>query len=361
MLSLLVFLLVLGVLIVIHEFGHFIAAKKIGVKVEQFSLGFGKKLLAKKSGDTEYSISAIPLGGFVKLAGDNMQEYKGAKDEYFSKTPGQRALIIFFGPFFNYILGFLCFWLVFFFGYPTLTSRVGGLVDGFGAQAAGIHAGDRIVAIDGQKVIYWEELQKLIQDNKDKGSILLEIERDNKKQAVKVDIQDKEFTDLLGKKKNLGLIGITPYYDEVVKIRHGILKSFMLSAEKTWDLTVLTYNGLWRMLTGQMSVRDSVTGPLGIFVVTAKVANQGIVAILNFMGLLSISLAIFNLLPLPILDGGHILFLFIEKIRGKALGAKAENIVARVGLSLIIGLAVFVTYNDIARFFGERIVKWFVK
>ena len=143
MISILVFILILSLLIIVHEFGHFIAARLNGVRVEQFSLGFGPQIFKKKAGDTEYSISLIPLGGYVKMSGDSQAEYKKLDYEYFSKAPGKRFQIIFFGPFLNYILGFLFFWFILFAGYPSLTTKVGGLIDGYGAKEAGLAVGDR--------------------------------------------------------------------------------------------------------------------------------------------------------------------------------------------------------------------------
>jgi len=360
MISVVAFLVILGISIIIHEFGHFIAAKRLGVKVEKFSLGFGTPILRKKKNDTEYSISLIPLGGYVKLAGDNLEEYKHNPDEYLSKTPWQRSQIIFCGPLLNYILGFLCFWLIFFSGYPTLTTKVGGLIDGFGAKDAGIQAGDKIMAVDGKRVDYWEDLQNAIQAKKAATKVILSVLRENKEYALEVKIREKKFEDILGKKRSVGLIGITPK-DEVVNIRHSLLKSFVLAIKKTADLTVLTYNAIWRMITGKLSMRESVTGPLGIFYITSKATSLGMIALLHLLAVLSVSLGIFNLLPLPVLDGGHIVLLAVEKIRGKQLSLKVEQIVTQVGLTLIISLAIFATYNDLVRFFGDKISKWFIK
>lgn len=360
MISFLVFLFVLGVLIIVHEFGHFIAAKRIGVRVEKFSLGFGPQILAKKKKDTQYCVGAIPLGGYVKLAGDNLEEFKGKSFEYFSQPPGKRFWIIFFGPLLNYILGFLFFWLIFFVGYPTLTTKVGGLVDGFGAKEAGIQAGDRIIAVDGKGVDFWEDLQAIIQAQRETTSVNLSILRDNRQYSVDVNIREKKVDDLLGQKRSIGLLGITAS-DELVKVRHGILRSFVLGLNKTWDLTALTYKALWRMVTGKLSIRESVTGPLGIFYITSKAVTLGIIAILHLVAVLNVSLSIFNLLPLPVLDGGHILFLAIEKIRGRTLGLKAERLITQIGLSLIVTLAVIVTYNDLAKFFGDKISKFFIR
>ena len=357
MISFIIFLFILGLVITIHEFGHFIVAKRLGVRVEKFSFGFGKRILSKKKNGTEYSISLIPLGGYVKLAGDSLEEFKNNPDEYLSKKPSQRAQIIFCGPLLNYILGFLCFWLIFFVGYPTLTTKVGGLIDGFGAKDAGIQVGDKIIAVDGKKVDFWEDLQMAIQAKKAATRVLLSVLRDNKEYAIEVKIKEKQLDDALGQKRNVGLIGITPK-DEIVKVKHGFLKSFVLGINKTLDLTVMTYKALWRMITGKLSMRESITGPLGIFYITSKAANLGIVALLHLVAVLSVSLCIFNLLPLPVLDGGHIVLLAIEKIRGRQLGIRAERVITQVGFTLIVSLAIFATYNDMLRLFGDKLSKF---
>jgi len=357
MLTLIVFLFVLSVLIIAHEFGHFIIARKMGVRVEKFSLGFGPRVWVKKGKETEYTISAIPLGGYVKMAGDNLEEYKGKPDEYFSKSPKARAAIVFFGPLLNYILGFLCFWVVFFAGYPTPTSKVGSVIDGSGAKEAGIQVGDKVVAIDGKSIAYFEELQEIVRNKKPLEVVKLSILRGNKEQTVNVTIKEQQLNDILGQKRRVGLLGIGVDYSDFVKVRHGFFKSFILSAQKTYDITTLTLKSLLRMITGKLSMRESVTGPLGIYMITAKVAAQGLVALLNFIGLLSVSLGIFNLLPLPILDGGHILLLGIEKIRGRSLSLKTDQIITRIGFAIIISLVLVVTYNDLLKF-GNKLIPW---
>ena len=357
MYSLIVFFFILSVLIVVHEFGHFIIAKKIGVRVEQFSLGFGKVLFKKKSKGTEYSVSAIPLGGFVKLAGDNLEEYKGKSDEYFSKAPGKRFWIIFFGPLLNYALGILLFWMVFFIGYPTLTTKIGSLIDDFGAKEAGLQAGDKIIAIDGARTENWEDLQKIIYSKKQSESVNVSFLRGDKGLSANVRLKEKVMEDKIGQKRKFSLLGITPS-GEIIKVRHGFLESFGLSWLKAWDLTVITYMALGRLITGSLSMRESMTGPLGIFFITSKAAQLGPVAVLHLMAVLSLSLAIFNLLPLPILDGGHIALLALEKIRGKLLSIKTEDVINKIGLSFIILLVVVVTYNDIVRNFGDKLAKF---
>lgn len=355
MFSLVVFLLILGVLIIVHELGHMLMAKRVGVRVEKFSLGFGPRLTSKTAGGTEYDIRLIPLGGFVKLAGDNREEAKGAPDEYLSKSILERALIVFFGPLFNYALGFLCFWFIFIAGYPTLTTRVGGLIEGLGAKAAGVQAGDKIIAIDGQKVAYWEDIQKIIHADKEKKEVALTVLRKDEELNIRVRLQSRELDDSMGAKKNVALLGITPLVDEIVSIRHGVVESFFLSANKVWEMTSLTYKALFRMAVGRMSVRESVTGPLGIFYITSKAASIGVIAVLHLVAVLSVSLGLFNLLPLPLLDGGHIFFLGLEKLRRKPLSQKSEEWITKIGLAFIITIAVLVTYNDLLRFFGDKI------
>jgi regulator of sigma E protease len=360
MFSLFVFFFILSILIVVHEFGHFIIAKKTGVRVEQFSLGFGKVLFRKKKNGTEYTVSAIPLGGFVKMAGDNLEEYSGKPDEYFSKAPGKRFWIIFFGPLLNYALGILLFWMIFFIGYPTLTNKIGGLIDGFGAQAAGLQVGDVITAIDGQKTKNWEDIQKVIHTRKAAAALDVSFLRSGQESTVKVRLQEKELENQIGQKRKISLLGIGPF-DEVVTVRHGFFESLGLGVAKSWDLTVMTYAALGRLVTGQLSMRESMSGPLGIFFITSKAAQLGVIAVMHLMAVLSLSLAIFNLLPLPILDGGHIALLALEKIRGKALSIKAEQIINKIGLSFILFLVFLVTYNDIVKNFGDKLSKFFLK
>lgn len=360
MINLLVFLFVLGVLIIVHEFGHFIVAKKTGVRVEKFALGFGAILFSRKRGGTEYCINAIPLGGYVKMAGDSLEEYKGKKYEYMSQPPGRRFWIIVSGALLNYVTGAILLSVIFFFGYPTVTTKVGGLLEGFGAQSAGVRVGDKIVAVDGEKVEYWEDLQKVIQSKREALSVEASLVRGKRNIELKVNLRQKEVENSLGEKQSIGILGITPGQDIVI-VRHGAFASMRLGIEKTWGMTVLTYKALWRMVTGRLSMRESVTGPLGIFMITSHVARLGVIALLHLMAVLSISLAIFNLLPLPVLDGGHIVLLGIEKLRGKFLSIKAERIINQVGLTMILSLAALVTLNDISRAFGDKIIKFFVK
>jgi len=188
----------------------------------------------------------------------------------------------------------------------------------------------------------------------------LTVLRNNDELKIKVNLKEQNAQDVLGQRRNLSLMGITPF-DEVVEIRHGPIKSIFLAVEKTWELTTTTYRGLWFLVTGKLSMRESMAGPLEIFFMTSKAAALGIVAVLHLMAALSISLALFNLLPVPVLDGGHLFLLGIEKIRRRPLEIKVERLLTNIGFSLLLSLVVLVTYNDILRRYGESIHKFISK
>lgn len=359
--SILIFIIVLSILIIVHEFGHFIMAKRMGVRVEQFSLGFGPRLFGWKTGGTEYLICAIPLGGYVKLAGDNPEEFKGQPDEYLAKSIGKRAKIVFAGPLLNYVFAFLCFWLIFFFGSPGLTCRVGGLVENFGAKEAGIELGDKILAVDSQRVEIWQELQEVIQKKNESEVIELSVLRGNQEFRVPVRIKQERIDTIWGEKKSIGLIGIKPA-DEFINVRYGLVESFFMGAQRLFNFTWLTLKSLVWIVSGRVPFRQSVTGPLGIFYITKEAANLGIASLVQVMAIISMNLAIFNLLPLPVLDGGHLLFFLIEKIRRRRLSIRTERIITQVGFSVIILLIIFVFFNDLSKYniFG-KLSKWWPK
>ena len=220
--------LAIFILVLIHEFGHFLAAKKVGVRVEVFSLGFGRKIFTRKKKDTEYAISAIPLGGYVKLAGDNLEEYKGNPEEYLSKPISKRFAVIFCGPLMNYILCVFIFWMVFFLGFPYLSTKVGAVKDNLGAMQAGIKVGDRITAVEEKKVNVWDELVAAIRANGDKEKLSLTVLRDNKEQTFTVKLRLQTAEDVLKQKRRIGIIGISPDLNEVIRVRYGFFESFFL-------------------------------------------------------------------------------------------------------------------------------------
>jgi len=333
----------------IHEFGHFIVAKKIGVRVEKFSFGFGPKLFSVKKHDTEYMISAIPLGGYVKMAGDEPgDEIKGEKWEFLSRSIPERFNIIFAGPLLNYLLAFLIFSVIFMFGSPTLTTEVGSLLNDYPAAKSGLLTGDKVIQVDGKNVKYWEDMTAMIHSHLD-GPVKLKIKRNDK--AVDFEIQPviRDMKDIFGKTTRIAILGIAPS-QKIENVKYGFFQSFGMGFKKLIDLTAVTYKALWSIVTGRLSLKESMTGPIGIFIITGKAAQMGLIYLVHLMGLLSASLAIFNLLPLPVLDGGHILFLFMEKLRGKPLSVKSQEVIANVGVTFLILLTMFIFYNDIIKF-----------
>lgn len=349
MVSLVAFIFVFGVLIFVHEFGHFIVAKKNGVRVEKFSFGFGKKLFSKKIGETEYLICAIPLGGYIKMAGDEWQkDRKGLPDEFLSKTCGQRTQIIAAGPILNYILAFFIFGLIYIIGSPVATSRIGELMDDYPAKEAGLKEQDLILAVDGERVEYWPDMSALIHQ-KTEGDVILDVQRGDQILQLSVTPLVEEHEDIFGQKMKIGLIGVYPS-GEMVKIQYGWGRSFYEGAKKLKELTAITYKALWYLVIRRLSFRDSITGPIGIFYFTGEAARMGFVYLLNLMGLLSMSLAIFNFLPVPVLDGGHLFFLFLEKLRKKPVSAKAQERAHQIGSFALVSLMLFVFYSDLIKF-----------
>lgn len=349
MLSTISFILVLSILVIVHEFGHFIVAKRTGVRVEKFSIGFGQEIFGVTKGDTRYSVSLIPLGGYVKLTGETEEEpIKGEKWEYLSRSVGERARIIFAGPFLNYILAFFIFSVVFVIGCPKLTSRIGEVVSDYPGAIAGLKKGDRILKINDREVSYWEDVTRIVHSNK-KPEMKLVVERAGQPIDLLVEPMTQEIKTVFGSKKSVGLIGILPA-DEIIYVKYGIIKSIYMGGKEIVTLTYVTYRALWATMTGVIPFKKSITGPVGIFYITGQAAKLGFVYLLQLMGVLSASLAIFNLLPVPVLDGGHILFLTIEKVRRKPLPHKTQENMTQIGLILLICLIAFVFYNDFVRF-----------
>ena len=328
-------LIVLSILILVHEFGHFIVAKKSGVRVEKFSLGFGKEIFGWTKGETRYSFSLLPFGGYVKMAGDDPAESKNRPDEFLSQPIKKRFWIISAGPIFNYLFGFFLFFFIFMMGSPRFTSQVGEVKPGFPAENV-LQRGDHIISINGKEVSYWDEMARII--HRSKGSLNLIVQRGNEKLEVTI---------LPRRDKGRSLLGILPG-GEVLKVRYNPFVSFYLAGERTLELTILTYAGLWKLVTKQVSWR-AVTGPVGIIYLSGRIVKMGFLPLIQFMATLTVSLALFNLLPLPVLDGGHLFFLGLEKLRKKPLSERTQEIVQDIGVVFLIALFIVVLWSDFSK------------
>ena len=317
-----IFVAVLSILIIVHEWGHYITARKLGVKVEKFALGFGPKLFSKIHDGTEFLVCLIPLGGYVKMAGDIREECKGAPEEFFSKSPGQRALIVLNGPVVNFALAYVCLFFVFLFGYPDMPSKVGDLVKDYPAQVAGLQKDDEILEVNHKKVSNWTELQSAISQSTT-PIVELTLLRDHQPMELEITPRDEKIKNIFGQTKETRIVGIRPS-EGIVLLKYSIGESLVKSFEKIVEITLLTYKSLYFMVTGSMSAKESMTGPIGIFYIIKTAAEMGFTHLLFILGVISASLAIFNLLPVIPLDGGHLFFLGVDKIRGKSLPLKID-------------------------------------
>lgn len=350
MLTILVVLAVFSLLILMHEAGHLIAAKKCGVRVETFSLGFGKRIWGVKKGDTDYRISLLPFGGYVKMSGEDPSEAEGREWELSSKPAGKRFWIMASGAITNYIFAFALFSVIFMVGVPTLSNEVGQLLKGYPAEKAGIEVGDKILSINGRKTEYWEDIVGVIGKESKKGGLLdLEIERGKGRIDFKVSPDISTVTNIFGQKISRPLIGIAPR-NKVTPVSYDPLRAVYYGGKRLIALTGLTYKGIWLLLTGGMPVKTSVSGPIGIAHLMGQAARLGIVPLLIITAHVSMALAIFNLLPFPVLDGGHIIFLGLEKLRGRPLSVRTQEVITQAALVLLIAFAVFVSWQDILKF-----------
>jgi len=339
-----------GVLIIVHEAGHLIAAKRAGIAVEVFSVGMGRRLFGKKIGETDYRVSLIPFGGYCKLAGEDPDEAQGREYEFGSKPVGYRFWVVAAGSLTNYIFAFILFSIVFMMGVPTLSNEVGELLENYPAEKAGIRVGDRILSINARSVEYWDDIVALISEESKKEDVLnMEVQRGERTMNIAVRPEISEIKNIFGQTISRPMVGIAPE-SKILAVSYGPLKAVYYGGRRLIVLTGMTYKGIWLILTGGMPLKGSGTGPIGIAFIMRQAANMGIVPFLLIMAHISMALAIFNLLPFPVLDGGHILFLGIEKVRGRALSAKVQEVITQVALLLILAFAIFICWQDILRF-----------
>lgn len=434
MITLISFIVVLGVLVFVHEFGHFAVAKLLGVRVEKFSLGFGPKLVGMKRKGTEYLISLLPLGGYVKLAGEDPgEDLKNDPSEFSSRSVGDRAKIVVAGPTMNIILAFFLFPIVFMIGtqvpvYLKESPVVGWVEPDSPAETAGMIRNDLVMRVDGKTINTWQELENIIMTNPDRdltvsfarGGIFMEasLKPETNKAfgtgyagllhqidpviyalsagfpAANAGLQpgdlirsiggesvghwnevsqliqkyghgEIEFVVLRGSEEisisvtpkltegengeRRFVVGIVPFTKTVLE-KYGFFESVKKGTLKLFEMTGMTFSVLKNLVTRKLSMK-TLGGPIMIAQITGQAAKSGVSDLLFFMAFLSLSLGILNLLPIPVLDGGHLLFSLIEFVRGKPLGIRKMEVAQQIGLVILVLLMVIVTYNDIQRIF----------
>ena len=341
---------VLGVLVSIHEFGHYLAARLCGVHVEVFSIGFGQALTSwvDRHG-TRWKLAWLPLGGYVKLHGQERPEDVSDAVRaswipgrtFHEKSVAQRAVVVVAGPLANFFLAMVLFSGLFaVLGKPVMLPVVGAVVHDSAADHARLVVGDRIVSIDGQPVHDFEDVQRMVSDRPD-ATIQLTYEQDGATRTVSVHIGQHEVN---GQK--IGLLGIG---GGKVEYHHLTLPAALWGGvTQTWDITSQTVVGVAQMITGQRGTGD-LGGPLRIAQLSGQVAELGLASLISFVAILSVNLGLINLFPIPVLDGGHLLFYFAEALRGRPLPARAQEYGFRAGIALLAGLFVFATWNDLSQ------------
>jgi len=435
--KMLAFLIGLAALIFVHELGHFLAARRYGVVVEKFSIGFGKKIFGTTRGETEYIVAAIPLGGYVKMKGEELDEETNEEGSFSAAPPSHRLLIAFAGPLFNILFALAIYIFVYMVGVKALSPVIGTVKENSPAQVAGLQTGDQVIAVEGKSIRLWDELQNKVYHSPGK-ELDFQVERQSG-QIVNIKITPiaEEIKDPFGDSRQVGLIGITPLVNTITYIKkgsaaekaglqlndrvmavgntpifgwtdlrpaavdepgvplvfkirrngteilipltttpkivkdgkgkelkigeigigmsgkmvleqYGLLGSIVRSIKETWKMTSLIAISVQKMIFGSIPA-DQIGGPILIFQIYGEQAEQGFSEFISLTALLSINLGLINLLPIPILDGGHIFFFLIEMIKGRPVSEVNRERAQQVGLFMLISLMVFAFYNDIMR------------
>ncbi len=348
--------IVLGILVFVHELGHFILAKRLGVKILKFSLGFGPKLIGKKIGETEYQIAVFPLGGFVKPLGEDPREEVKTEEyhrSYWAQPVWKRALIVVAGPFFNFFLAVVLFSVlnvaVGVPSVPTIPPKVDEVTQNFPAEQAGLKKGDFILSIDGQAVTKWDDLSNIIRNSNGK-ELLLKVKRNGEILEIKVTPKPSIQKNLFGEQVSVFVIGISPPPVQLERKRVGPIFALGYGFIQTWDGIQLIIIGIVKLIQGVIPA-DQIGSPIMIGKMAGEQARRGISDLAVFTAVISINLGLLNLFPIPILDGGHFLFLSLEAILRRRISLKKMEIAQMIGLVLIILLMLFAIRNDVIRYF----------
>ena len=347
--SILSVIVLLGVLIFVHELGHFLAAKYAGVGVLKFSLGFGPKLIGRKVGETEYLLSLIPLGGYVKLLGESPDDELPPEENqrsFLKQNVWKRMMIVAAGPLFNVFFAIFVFTIIYMTGVPVLSAKVGGVEEGSAAHLAGILKDDTILAVNGKTVSQWDEMAGEISRSGGKP-LTLRIERGQAERDVTLVPKLMKAKNIFEEEVEKYRIGISAS-SYILVARKGPIDAFWMSLKQTWLISKLTMVGIVKMIEGVISPKN-IGGPILIAQIAGAQVKEGITPFVMFMGLLSINLAILNLLPIPVLDGGHLLFFMIEAVIGREVSIRWRERAQQVGLIILILLMAFAFAMDIDR------------
>jgi regulator of sigma E protease len=348
--NIIAFVVVLGVLIFFHELGHFLIARLFGVGVEKFSLGFGPKLFGKTIGDTDYRVSAIPLGGYVKMVGEEPGSEIDPADvprSFTHKKIYQKMLIVAAGPFFNLLLAVLIFFSIFSFdGVYDLKPSIGDVSQGKPAAAQGLEKGDLVLAIDQKPVGTWDEMAQIISDS---GGRPLRFTISRGDSVINIDVTPELATtqNIFGEDVQRYMIGVANGGDYFAR-DIGVGGAFIESVRYTYRLADLTVVSVVKLIRGTLS-RKTLGGPIMIAQMAGQQVREGMESFLFFIALLSVNLSIINFIPVPVLDGGHLLFFAIEAVIRRPLNTRMREVAQQIGIFILVFIMIFVFYNDIHR------------
>jgi regulator of sigma E protease len=352
---------VLAVVIFVHEFGHFIVARWCGVKVLTFSMGFGPELWHRidKYG-TRWRIALVPLGGYVKFYGDENAASAPAREKlermsaadkrmsFFGQPVAKRSAIVAAGPIANFLLAILIFAGTFYFiGRPITVARVDGVSAGSAAETAGFKPKDVVVAIDGSAVESFSDMQRIVRISPGRP-LTFRVLREGQEVDIQAVPQLREQKDVFGQTHKIGVIGISRS-DTAGDVRHkdyNLGQALVAGVQETWFVVDRTFDYIAGLLSGRESA-DQLSGPIRIAQVSGQAAQLGFEVLLNLTAVLSVSIGLLNLFPIPLLDGGHLLYYGIEALRGRPLSDRAQEFGFRIGIALVLSLMLFATWNDI--------------
>jgi regulator of sigma E protease len=349
MLNIIVTIIVLGVIVLIHELGHFWAARSIGVSVLEFSIGMGPRISKYQGKSTVFSLRAIPLGGYCMFDPDTKKlDSTGRPASIQARPAWQKIMVSLSGPLMNFVLAILILTLLFsIVGVPAGYRAVVGEVEaGSPADQAGMQAGDLISAIQGQPVTDWQQMGDLLQEQKTNKEVSITVQRNGQSLDLKVMPQYDEAEERL-------LIGITVDTSQAIMTRYNLLQGLVMGVKQTFVLCAMMLSSIGQLISGQASVSENLSGPVGLIQIISDTAKSGVLNTIYLTAFLSINLGLLNLLPVPALDGGNIVIYLIELVRRKAMDQDKEGLIHLIGYILLLAMILILTYKDIMKLIGN--------